>query len=276
MTLEERIEHLELENRSLRRMMLGAVVLFGGCLAVAVTSGVRAQTKAVPRIVEAERFVLKDAQGHVHGFLGISPHGASLSLHDGDGRPFVSLDDVGLHILDGNGNSRARISLDKNRSSISLNDGSGKADALLSVDEDGPRIAISEGEGLASLWVDAKKQAGLLLTDTKGNIVSRLWVLEDEPDLGLDDATGQERVHIGFVDHSPELSLYDANGNERANLSSSSDGVSLELSDPQGFKTSIGNTGLMTPSTGETHQTSAASIRMFNDKGNVIWAAPPQ
>jgi hypothetical protein len=50
---------------------------------------------------------------------------------------------------------------------------------------------------------------------------------------------------------------------------------SVELCrDSKGFQTIIGSADLVTPPTGETRQTSAASIRMFNDKGDVIWAAP--
>ena len=48
----------------------------------------------------------------------------------------------------------------------------------------------------------------------------------------------------------------------------------LTITDVEGFKSSLGVTGLVTPKTGETHQTSAASLVMFNKKGNVIWQAP--
>jgi len=36
----------------------------------------------------------------------------------------------------------------------------------------------------------------------------------------------------------------------------------------------IGSTGLMTPLTGESHKTSAASLVMSGKDGKVIWRAP--
>jgi hypothetical protein len=52
------------------------------------------------------------------------------------------------------------------------------------------------------------------------------------------------------------------------------DGDALRLSDPQGFSASFGVTDLITPSTGETHKTSAASLVLFDKKKSVIWKAP--
>jgi hypothetical protein len=49
----------------------------------------------------------------------------------------------------------------------------------------------------------------------------------------------------------------------------------LELSDDAGFKSSLGVTKeLVTLRTGETHQTSAASLLLFDKDKNVIWKAP--
>jgi hypothetical protein len=53
------------------------------------------------------------------------------------------------------------------------------------------------------------------------------------------------------------------------------DGVgTVELTDAQGFQSTLGATALVTPKTGETHKTSAASLVMFDKKQNVIWKAP--
>src|ERR1700686_35806 len=104
-TLEERVERLELENRWLKRIWVGTALLIACCFAVAVTSGVRAQTKAAPRIVEAEKFVLKDAQGHVRGEFGTSNSGESVSLdlRDATGKPLtgasLTTDKAGTSLL---------------------------------------------------------------------------------------------------------------------------------------------------------------------------------
>ena len=61
----------------------------------------------------------------------------------------------------------------------------------------------------------------------------------------------------------PGLNLDDANGNPKATLGVSSDGPGLDLYDANGFEAEIGVTDLITPATGETHKTSAASIALF-------------
>jgi hypothetical protein len=49
----------------------------------------------------------------------------------------------------------------------------------------------------------------------------------------------------------------------------------LEVSDDEGFKAALGvEENLVTPRTGETHKTSAASLLLFDKNKNVIWKAP--
>ena len=50
----------------------------------------------------------------------------------------------------------------------------------------------------------------------------------------------------------------------------------LTLVDPQGFRMDLGDAQTVIPTTGETQQTSAASIVMFgnDEKHHVIWKAP--
>lgn len=55
---------------------------------------------------------------------------------------------------------------------------------------------------------------------------------------------------------------------------STSKGPQVAFRDNKGYEMSLGSTPLLTPKTGETHQTSAASIVMFGKKGSVIWQAP--
>jgi hypothetical protein len=57
---------------------------------------------------------------------------------------------------------------------------------------------------------------------------------------------------------------------------SPSGAANISLRDAQGFRTDLGSTGTVTPATGATQQTSAASIVMFgNDREHhLIWKAP--
>jgi len=53
-----------------------------------------------------------------------------------------------------------------------------------------------------------------------------------------------------------------------------SEGPSLSLIDKQGFEAALGVWGTLTPRTGETHQTSAASLILFDRDKKVLWSAP--
>ncbi|HYB71597.1 MAG TPA: hypothetical protein VEH80_13040, partial [Candidatus Bathyarchaeia archaeon] len=76
--LTRRLERLERENRRLK--LLGLLAAVG--LASLTVMGQTAPTQ-VANAVEAERFVLRDAGGHVRGTLGLRPDGAAaLTLAD--------------------------------------------------------------------------------------------------------------------------------------------------------------------------------------------------
>jgi hypothetical protein len=66
------------------------------------------------------------------------------------------------------------------------------------------------------------------------------------------------------------LELHDNKGN----LISAIIGGGIKVSDGQGFEATLGTTDLVTPRTGESHKTSAASLVMFDKDENVIWKAP--
>lgn len=53
-------------------------------------------------------------------------------------------------------------------------------------------------------------------------------------------------------------------------------GPDLQLTDSQGYMANIGITRLVTPATGETHRTSAASVVLLGKGGKVLWSAPWQ
>ena len=50
--------------------------------------------------------------------------------------------------------------------------------------------------------------------------------------------------------------------------------IALSVTDSYGFKTVIGKVGLAIPSTGESRESSAASLVLFDKDGKVIWSAP--
>ena len=48
----------------------------------------------------------------------------------------------------------------------------------------------------------------------------------------------------------------------------------LDLQDQDGFLATLGMTNIVTPRTGQTQKTSAASLVLFDKNKNVIWKAP--
>jgi len=95
------------------------------------------------------------------------------------------------------------------------------------------------------------------------------------PSLALYDAHGTPRAQLGVSWGYSGLTLSDVNGKTRAGLHAFSGGPMLDLYDASGFEAIVGSTDVLT-STGETHETSAASIVLFGKDKKVLWSAPPQ
>lgn len=212
--LLSRVGRLEKENRRFKR---GALVL----VAAAVTIGLMAQTKpqtpstssqkpkaaakpapkpaeppppgpVVATTVEAQSFVLKDANGHVRAEFALMGSTPSLKFRDESGSALVTL---------------------------SLND----------------------------------KPAGplLLLSDPQHHASVALSVLENS---------------------GPQLSLAGERPDIQLRMGVSPDGTTLELSDKDGFMTSIGS-GVLSKN-GQAKKTSAASIVLFGKDRKVLWSQP--
>ena len=70
-----------------------------------------------------------------------------------------------------------------------------------------------------------------------------------------------------------QLSLIGERADIQAHIGVTPDGTSLELSDKDGFATSIGN-GIQPAKNGQVKKTSAASVTLFNKDRKVLWTAP--
>jgi hypothetical protein len=137
-----------------------------------------------------------------------------------------------------------------------------------------------------------------VLRDDGGNIRARLFVtakksttmsvpgmnapvpvtFNPKPTLALYDETGQVSGVLDddsisfFKSHVSLSSGLLTMGDETSGLVLSR--YSVGLFDEEGFETTLGRTALITPRTGESQMTSAASLVMFNKGKNVIWKAP--
>jgi hypothetical protein len=149
-------------------------------------------------------------------------------------------------------------------SKITFLSSSGKAIATLGANSSDTGLEVRDPEGVIRLSINGLTGftpggfTNLSLADGKGN--GALTLLAD-----LDESS------INFVQTN-------TSGSGRAaiplQLRLEKGSPSIDVDD-NGFETVIGASNLVTPATGESHQTSAASIVMFKDK-RVIWRAPLQ
>ncbi len=178
-TLTQRLDRLERENR---RLKLAGVILLLALAAVGAMG--QMIPRAVPKVVEAERFVLRDTRGKILATLGTEASGTSLSVYDQNGKPRAGLSVIAdgapvLVLFDQNGKDRAGLVL-----------GADGTPALALLDQNGKRRAV------LSTLVDGRP--GLLLADQneKGRLL--LGVDTSGPSLVLRDEN-QNRAMLGHA-----------------------------------------------------------------------------
>ncbi len=166
-----------------------------------------------------------------------------------------------------------------------LTDTRGETRAVLTAAGIDPSLLLTPGEAMFALY------------DTNGRVGAVLTAGPEGSHLQLADANQRVSADLGVHVYGPALSLYDANGKERLSLNvhrdlsgapevslSDSDrvrislnlldGPSVYLNDKQGYAAAVGNIDLVTPRTGETSKSSAASVVLFGKDMKVLWKAP--
>jgi hypothetical protein len=139
----------------------------------------------------------------------------------------------GFILKDSNGKVRAELSMTGGTPSLKFRDESGSALVTLSLNGDAPGGPM------------------LLLSDPQHHAAVALSVLERAgPQLSLTGERPDIQLHMGVAP----------------------DGTTLELSDKDGFTTSIGS-GIL-PKNGQVKKTSAASIVLFGKERKVLWSVP--
>jgi hypothetical protein len=164
-----------------------------------------------------------------------------------------TIESQGFVLKDAAGQVRAELHMTGSGPELRLCDsqGRGKSNtlALIGADENGPSLDLFTKEGgLAGLSID-KRGPSLSLVKVRGGT---LFAEVDEDGSSLD------------------LSGLGASTYAAVNK----DGPNLSLKNSEGFNTSIGSQQLVIQTTGEKRQKSAASIYLFDPKGNTLWSAP--
>lgn len=204
--IRSRLERLEKQNRRLKQIALGCLALLGAMFLMG---------QAHPnRTIEAQAFILKDADGKARAKLGMETGGPTLLLLDAKETPQISV-------------------------------AAGER----------PFVGVSNpnGQQLLALGSFSPELFGLML-----------YGKDNGPPLhGI-------QMGLGVFKGVPHLDLHGEVPEEEMFL----DPGGFDLTDKQGFETKIGRTSLETPRTGETHETSAASIVLFGKGSKVLWSAP--
>jgi hypothetical protein len=146
LTLAGRVERLEQAQRRWRRLAAGAVM---GLAAVALMG-----QKPAPRIVEAERFILRDAAGRVRAELAVdTEQSVALRFRDVDNLPRLSVGtENGASVLvlnEQGGKVRAGlVTLPHGAPALTLYDTNGKNRAELALTREGaPALTILDRDG---------------------------------------------------------------------------------------------------------------------------------
>ncbi len=93
------------------------------------------------------------------------------------------------------------------------------------------------------------------------------------PMLLLSDPEHHASVALSVLEHSgPQLALTGERADIQAHIGVAPEGTTFELSDKDGFTTSIGN-GVVAKN-GQAKQTSAASIVLYGKQRKVLWSVP--
>jgi len=142
-----RLSRLEKQNRRLKWM---------GVIALAAVSAIflTGQAAPAPRTVEAEKFVLKDSQGNVRGWMSTIGKGSELTLGNVNAQPMmrlvVSTDSSDLHLF-GGPKSGLNLSIDSGNPDISLVAPQGNGQARIAFGEHGPSFTLQDAEGFSTI-----------------------------------------------------------------------------------------------------------------------------
>ena len=236
----ERLEKLEKQNRTLKRVGMLVLALFGLVLLMG-------QTLPGRRIIEAEGFILRDATGKMRAALGISEGAPHLSLLDEEGtaRIFLTLaaNKPSVWLFDAKANLRVSLATDAGGDGIlSLLDGMRKQRAVLGLFPDGsPKLELTaEGERsavtLAAMSSSMGSSSGLVLLDASRKPRGALLLdyKQDVPTISLYDNNGHARAKMNLTREGPTLGFIDANGTLRAALGALGIGPALLFNDANG------------------------------------------
>ena len=148
--ITERLEKLEEQNR---RLKWGGVTIFA-IFAALYAPGLMGQAAPSPRVVEAQKFILKDANGNVRGWMGVIGEGSELTLGNAHAQPMmelmVSTDASDLHFF-GTRKSGMNLGVNSGDPAFSMIDAEGSGRAGVAFANDGPSLTLEDAKGFSTV-----------------------------------------------------------------------------------------------------------------------------
>jgi hypothetical protein len=175
--------------------------------------------------------------------------------------------EAGLRVAEPEGRT-AQLIIEHNGPSLSMLDASRKGG--LSLGTDGLSL---HDPGDNRVGLSLRNEGPSLYLNVANGPAATVGIRSGVPSLHLSGSGLKPSASLAILESGPALWL-ESKENVGASLHASEDGPALELGDAQGYKATIGSAGLVTPRTGESHVTSAASVTLFDKEKNVIWKAP--
>ncbi len=152
MSTDTRIESLETQVRTLKRMLFGVfgLVVVGGLLAAT-------SMQSVPDLIQAKRFQVVNGEGKTFVQIGATADGGLLGVINKDGIPVASFganaDGGNLNILNNKLQSVARIGATADGGQL--------------------RVRNKDGKQVAAIFADANGDGLMTTHDSKGVVTSR-------------------------------------------------------------------------------------------------------
>jgi hypothetical protein len=227
--LEHQAEGLQRQNRRLKSA--GAVVVLSA-LAFGLwghprpdpgASAARAADApgAKGKTVEAESFVVRDADGQGRAMLTATAEGASLVLLERGFKP-------------GARKSIVLLTVAKEGPHLDLSGSTGKRRVLLHATED-TGLILSDGDGKERAALSLTKVGpGLLLSDGRDSPRAGLTVTGNGSGLDLIGVDGKQRISLDLRAALQRLTFIDGSGRPRVGLAVTRDGPGLDLFDEEG------------------------------------------
>lgn len=184
--------------------------------------------------------------------------------------PLKTLEAQEFRLKDGQGRLRASLAVHGDFTDLILWSPNSKHSVWLQANDYGAQVHLS-GPDKAFATFDVTDTVGSGLHLHNSNSWAGVLVSESAANVTLSTPDAQTEKLLPLASRA---AYPVSKGAGSATLGVDRDGSYLNVRDKANFETWLGSTGLVVPTTGETHQTSAASLVMFGKDGKTIWRAP--